>query len=119
MSAPEQPPATVTDRSPGLAGSAPTYSRPYGPRNTFQVSPEDAVRGNGRECPVAQACRQMWPGCEPHIEGEDPHVILADGTHRPVRLDPRLIEAIGRFDRGEGGHGELGTIAIVGGEFWS
>lgn len=113
MSAPE---GAVPDRSPGLAAStAPgSFESPFAQRRTFDVSPEEAVRGDGGECPVAIACRQMWPGCEPHIEGEDPHVIMADGTRAEVRLDPRLIEDIGRFDRGEGGF-EGGALTFVNG----
>ena len=117
MSTPEQFPATVADRSPGLAGAA-AYSSSFARRRTFPVSMEDAVRGDARKCPVAQACRQMWPGCEPHIEGDDPHVILADGTRIPVRLDPRLIEDIGKYDRGEDGCFTTGSLVITGGEFW-
>lgn len=97
MSAPEG--AVVTDRSPGLASHAGPDLGLLG--KPVRVSTEGAVRGDPARCPVAMACREAWPGCEPHIEGNDPYVILADGTRESVSLDPAIVEEIGKFDRGE------------------
>ena len=92
----------ITDRARQLASaSCPSPGRRSANGRAVAVTTEGAVRGNGSECPVALACKRAFPGCEPHIEGESPYIILADGYHRPVELSADLIEEIGKFDRGE------------------
>lgn len=106
--------SAVTDRSRDLALSScpPARGRGSGGR-TFKVSAEGATRGDGTACPVARACREMWPGCEPHIEGTRPYVVLADGRRAAVLLSTDLIEEIGKFDRNEDGSFRELTIEII------
>lgn len=106
---------TGRDRSPGLSRAVMPVAlqSPYGGRK-IPLSTQEGIPGDGERCPVAQACRQVWPGCEPHIEGEQPHVILADGTRRDILLDPRIVEQIGRYDRGEAAFEGM-TLRFTGG----
>lgn len=99
----------MNDRSPALASAAcaPPGNRSYRRKKAVVVEAVAATDGSGRGkgdlCPVALACKKALPGCEPHIEGPNPYVVLPDGSTRRLFLSPDLIEEIGRFDRGEGG----------------
>lgn len=94
----------IVDRSPELLRGANASVMPEGsPR--FPQAAEDlmevSVRGNGKACVLAQAVRRLFPGTEPHIEGEYPYLILADGRKRKIVLSPDLVAEIGKYDRGE------------------
>lgn len=107
-------PAVVVDRSPELKRGARSLCLDDGPAfGSIQAAEvPDAVPGDGGRCVVAQACRQLWPGCEPHITGEKPYVVLADGRRVNLHLSASLVERIGAFDRGEGGFGPDVTITF-------
>lgn len=104
----------TADRSPALAKGA--VRIPDGPAfgRRVRAVTEGAVPGDGLRCPVARACLEVWPGCEPHIDGDQPHVILADGSRRDLQLGQDLVAEIGRFDREEGGFGDGVVIEFVG-----
>jgi len=92
----------VRDRSPELASaSCPQPALRSANGRTAKPRTEGAVRGDGSECPVARVLRELWPGCEPHVEGSSPYVTDPDGTRVRLLLSTGLIEEIRKFDRGE------------------
>jgi hypothetical protein len=107
-------PQLVVDRSPELLRSTDCEDQPP-PGATVMNFPADvagSVRGDGGRCVLAQALLVAWPGCEPHIEGEHPYMILASGKRIEVKLSRYTAEQVGRFDRGESDAFDGITIGI-------
>jgi hypothetical protein len=95
-------PPMVVDRSPELARNNRTTGPAYGQNGVSTKDYRDkSVRGDGNQCVLARILIDQFPGCEPHIEGENPYIIMPDGNKRAIALSPILIEEIGKFDRGE------------------
>lgn len=92
---------------PGESGDGPVIT----------LSAEGATRGDGANCPLARALREALPGCEPHVEGSRPYVILAGGERVDLSLDDALVGEIGRFDRDEGGFAKPLSLRLIGGPF--
>lgn len=92
----------VTDRSPELARGAGPIAMTQHWTHVSVPSPDECVRGDGAKCILAEALKRiLGPGWEPHIEGERPYVTGPDGARRDLNLDPVIVDAIGRFDRGD------------------
>ncbi len=96
-------PKVVVDRSPELARGRDPFVLDGELTAETPAEVAGSVRGDGSHCVIAQACRQVWPGCEPHVDGEKPYVIRADGKRISLHLSASLVERVGKFDRGEGG----------------
>ncbi len=99
----EELPPVIVDRSIELARAP---RGPIGDKVLFTLDgTEDwikvSARGDGEICVLANALRQLYPGCEPHIEGENPYLIRADGGRITIQFNAEMIEMIGRWDRGD------------------
>lgn len=95
-------PPMVVDRAPELARNPLTFSSTYDSCRVYATDYIDnSVRGDGNKCVLAKIIQDKYPGCEPHIEGENPYLIMVDGTKIPLAIDPVIIKEISKFDRGE------------------
>lgn len=91
----------IVDRSPELRRNNQTPSGAGANRvHTAAPSGRECVQGDGTSCVIAALLKNILPGCEPHVEGEHPYVIF-NGERRELTMDKVIVDAIGRFDRGD------------------
>ena len=98
----EEMPSMVVDRSPELMRGARTPG-PLAQTVGRLPMPDlaECTPGDGEVCALAQALMTVWPGCTPHIQGEHPYVIMADGSRQNLSLTSTIVTEIGKFDRGD------------------
>lgn len=93
-------PPMVVDRSTELRRNTRTLTNEGTVYKTQLPNVDECVRGDGGNCVLADAIKKVLPGAEPHVEGENPYVMLR-GRRISLTISADLIDAIGRFDRGE------------------
>lgn len=95
-------PPMVVDRSTELRRNTRTLTNEGTVYEAVLPDADECARGDGGNCVLAEAIKKAIPGAEPHIEGENPHIMLR-GHRIPLGISSDLIDDIGRFDRGEPG----------------